>query len=98
MTILYYHKTGSYPAIKYKNYKIYLGVPDLSKDFHKKLDKIVKKSNKHWNTIKKNNQNKLMSKVVEILSEPDIVKYKSMYEDILIQKDQDMITIRKKYK
>jgi hypothetical protein len=92
---LYYHKTGSYPAIKYKNYKIYLGVPDLSKDFHKKLDKIVKKSNKHWNTIKKNNQNKLMSRVVEILSEPDIVKYKSMYEDILIQKDQDMITIRK---
>lgn len=92
---LYYHKTDSYPAIKYKNYKIYLGVPDLSKDFHKKLDKIVKKSNKHWNAIKKNNQNKLMSRVVEILSEPDIVKYKSMYEDIIIQKDQDMITIRK---
>ncbi len=92
---LYYHKTGSYPAVKYKNYKIYLNAPDLSKDFHKKLDKIVKKSNKHWNTIKKNNQNKLMSRVVEILSEPDIVKYKSMYEDILIQKDQDMITIRK---
>ena len=92
---LYYHKTKLYPEIKYKNYKIYLDLADLSEDFYKKLYKIVKKSNKHWNTIKKNNRNKLMSRVVEILSEPDIVKYKSMYEDILIQKDQDMITIRR---
>lgn len=89
----YYLKTSPYPEIKYKNYKIYLDTSDFSEDFSKKLDKLMKKSNRYWNTLKNDNQNKFMSRVLEILSEPDIVKYKSMYEDIVIQKDEDMITI-----